>query len=208
MRRIFGAVAALVQKAFRRPLSLESKLEILARGGLKLEAPFTVEHLLKSWKRSEFEKRGFDLVLVGLGMSEEQPPWRNHCVNAWHFDAECIEDTGDYQRIAERMKAMTQGSLPVENIRDHVDVEGGSAWLTFDYRGQSVRIDCEVQNDWVDPRLFEHFIDLLANSDPAKIYVFYDLHGQDCIIACVTAAQLAELNRAGVAFEPLQRQHI
>ena len=66
---ILGAFATLLQKASASPLSLEQKLEILARCGLKLEAPFTVNDLLESWKREEFEKRGFDLVLVGLGMT-------------------------------------------------------------------------------------------------------------------------------------------
>ncbi|MBI2688730.1 MAG: hypothetical protein HYX27_20705 [Acidobacteria bacterium] len=203
IRLILGALAVFVQKISAKPLSLERKLEILAGCGLKLEAPFTVADLLESWKREDFEKRGFDLVLVGLAMTEEQPPWRNHCANAWHFDAECIEDDGDYCRIAERMKMLAQGSLPIENIRDHVDVEGRSAWLAFDYRGQNVQINCEVKDDWVDSELFSHFIDLLGKSDPSKIYLYYDLFGQDCIIACVTRAQFAGLRRAGIAFRPL-----
>ncbi|PYT08221.1 MAG: hypothetical protein DMF60_05330 [Acidobacteria bacterium] len=200
---IVGAFATLFQKASANPLSLEQKLEILARCGLKLEAPFTVNDLLESWRREDFEKRGFNLVLVGLGMTEERPPWRSHCINAWHFDTESIADNGDYRRIAERMKAMAQGSLRIENIRDHVDVEGRSAWLAFEYRGQNVRIDCKVKDDWVDPGLFAHFVDLLGKSDPSKIYLYYDLHGQDSIIACVTRPQFAELKRAGIAFQPL-----
>jgi hypothetical protein len=59
-------------------LSLETKLELLARIGFKLDEPFGVEELLSSWPREEFEKPGFSFVLVGLGMTEEQPPWRNH----------------------------------------------------------------------------------------------------------------------------------
>jgi hypothetical protein len=203
IRLILGAFATRFQKASANPLSLEQKLEVLARCGLKLEAPLTVQDLLKSWKKEDFEKSGFDLALVALGMTEEQPPWRNHCINAWHFDTESIEDHGDYCRIAERMKAMAQGSLPIDNIRDHVDVEGRSAWLAFDYRGRNVRINCTVNDDWADPGLFAHFVDLLAKSDPSRIYLYYDLHGQDCIIACVTRTQFAELKRAGVAFQPL-----
>jgi hypothetical protein len=101
------------------------------------------------------------------------------------------------------MKAMAQGSLPIENIRDHIDVEGRSAWLTFAYRGQDIRINCKVKDDWVDPELFAHFVDLLAKSDPSKIFLYYDLRGQDCIIACVTKAQFAALKRAGIGFRPL-----
>jgi hypothetical protein len=199
---LLGACASLFQRASAAPPTLEQKLDVLARCGLKLEPPFTIRDLLESWSREDYEKPGFDSVLVGLGMTEERPPWRNHCVNAWHFDTECIEGPGSYCRIAERMKTMAQGSLPIENIRDHVDDEGHSAWLAFPYRGRDVRIDCQVKDDWVDTEVFAHFVALLAKSDSSKIFLYYDLHGQDCIIACVTTAQFAALKAAGVAFNP------
>jgi hypothetical protein len=131
-------------------------------------------------------------------MTEEQPAWRNHCVNAWHFDVACIEDHGDYSRIAERMQTLAQGSLPIQNIRDHVDLESEIAWVELDYAGKTVHIDCKVEDDWVDVNIFGHFIELLAKSDPSKIYLYYDLHGQDCIVACVTKQQLAQLNTSGI----------
>jgi hypothetical protein len=46
-------------------------------------------------------------------------------------------------------------------------------------------------------------VELLGKADPSKIYLHHDLHGQDCILACVTRTQFAELKRAGVAFQPL-----
>src|SRR5215472_11467042 len=110
MHFIFGSFGMLFQTRAAAKLTLEQKLEILARCGLHLSAPFTVQDLLKSWSRDVFEKNGFDSVLVGLGMTEEQPPWRNHCVNVWHFDTECIEGIGAYSRIGERLKAMSGGS--------------------------------------------------------------------------------------------------
>jgi hypothetical protein len=203
-KSVSKAFAALIRRGSpSNQLSLEHKLEILADCGLRLDTPFTVQDLLKSWPREAFDKGGFDLCLVGLGMTEEKPPWRNHCINAWHFDTECIEDHGAYCRIAERMNEIAQGSLAIENIRDHVDVEGRIAWLTFEHRGKNVRIDCKVSDDWVDAGVFGHFVKLLANSDPSKIYLYYDLHGQDCMIACVTKAQFNCLKQAGIRFRPL-----
>lgn len=183
--------------------SLEQKLDVLAGGGLSLAPPFTVEDLLESWPREEFEKPGYDLTLIGLGMSEKQPPWRNHSVNVWHFDTECIEDTGDYVRIAKRMAELTQGPLVIENVRDQVNVDEGVANLDFEHCGEPVHIDFEVNDDWVDPSVFSHFIRLLAQDDPSKIYLYHDVGGQDCVIACVTRDQFAALKKAGVAFEPL-----
>ena len=143
------------------------------------------------------------MALVGLGMPEEQPPWRNHCENVLHFDTECIEDDGDYVRIAERLSKITQGALELENIRDHVDIEEGNAWLEFSWRGEKVHIDCNVDDDWVDSRIFAHFANLLRRANQEKIYLLHETGGQDCILACVTQKQFAELEHEGVNFKPL-----
>jgi hypothetical protein len=61
-------------KRAKEPLTLEQKLETLAECGLSLAPPFTAQDLLESWSREEFEKPGFDMTLIGLGMTEERPP--------------------------------------------------------------------------------------------------------------------------------------
>ncbi len=193
----------LFDKRGSAPITLEQKLESLARLGLKLASPFTAQDLLESWNRQEFEQPGFDLTLVGLGMTEERPPWRNHCVNAWHFDTECIEDSGSYVRIARRIAELTQGSLVLTNVRDSVDIEGGLATLDFEHSGKTVHIDCKVNDDWVDPTVFGHFVRLLAVADPSKIFLYYDTGGQDCVIACVSRDQFSALKKAGVNFRQL-----
>jgi hypothetical protein len=185
------------------PLTLEQKLATLAACGLSLAPPFTVQDLLESWPREQFEKPGFTMALVGLGMTEERPPWRNHCVNVWHFDTECIEDDGSYVRIAERMAELTQGGLVLENVRDQVDPEEGTASLDFEQSGKRVHISFEVNDDWADPAVFSHFVQMLEVSDPAKVFLYYDTQGQDCVIACVTRDQFAALRKAGVNFELL-----
>ncbi len=184
-------------------LTMEHKLDILADCGLSLSDAFKPEDLLKSWGREEYEKPGFDIVLVGLGMTEEQEPWRNHCVNLWHFDTECIEDDGDYKQIVERMVEMAQGSLPIVNIQDHVDVEKEEAWFSFTFQGKEARVDCKVEDDWVDSTSFMTFVELLEKSDPAKVFVYYDLGGQDCIIGCISKDQLKKLNSQRIKFVPL-----
>ena len=69
---ILSAIVAMATKASASIISLEQKLEILARCGLRLQPPFTVDDLLKAWDRKDFEKSGFDLALVSLGMTEEK----------------------------------------------------------------------------------------------------------------------------------------
>jgi hypothetical protein len=189
--------------ATNRGLTMEQKLEVFANCGLRLSAPFKPSDLLTSWGREEYEKPGFDLLLVGLGMTEEQEPWRNHCTNLWHFDTECIEDHGDYKRIVERMVEMAQGSLPLENIHDHVDLEEEEVWFSFTFRGEEIKVECNVEDDWVDPAIFAKFVELLAKTSPDKVFIYYDLGGQDCIIGCVMREELNQLNKNGIKFVPL-----
>jgi hypothetical protein len=143
------------------------------------------------------------MTLVCLGMTQEEPPWTPHCDNLWHFDTECIEGAGSYVRIAKRMAEMAQGSLPLSDIHDHVNIDAGEAWLGFKCQGKPIRIVCEVQDDWVDTSLFGEFVDLLAKCDPKKLFIYHDLGGQDCIIGCVTREQYAALQKVIPEVQPL-----
>ncbi len=194
----------LFRKRTTASLTLERKLAILSESGLSLAPPFTVQDLLASWPRDEYEKSGFTMALVGLGMTEEQPPWRDHCVNVWHFDTECIEDEGSYIRIAQRMTVMTQGALVIDNVQDKVDIEAGVASLSFDHAGKAVHLDLKVNDDWVDPAVLSLFVGLLAASDPSKVFLHLDLQGQDCILACVSRDQFATLLTVGITFQLLR----
>jgi hypothetical protein len=184
-------------------MTIEEKLAALAGCGLRLKDQFGVTDLADSWGREALDEPGWDLALVCLGMTQEEPPWTPHCDNLWHFDTECIEGEGSYVGIAKRMAEMAQGSLPLSDIQDHVDFDAAEAWLRFKCQGKSIRIDCEVQDDWVDPSLFGHFVELLAKCDQAKLFIYYDLGGQGCIIGCVTRAEYAQLQRLIPAVEPL-----
>lgn len=142
------------------PKTLEEKLEALASCGIKLRPEFSVDDLLSSWGRAEYEEPGFSMTLVGVGMTQEEPPWTPRSKNLWHFDTECIEDHGSYVDIAKRMVEMADGSLPLTDIEDYVDIEEKKAWLSFKLDGKPIRFDCEVDNDWVDSKVFGHFVNL------------------------------------------------
>lgn len=183
--------------------SLEEKLAALQACGLPLDEQFTIQDLLKTDSRSSYERPGWDLVLVGLAIEDEEEPFASHCKILWHFDSECIEDNGDYARIVARMSEMTEGALPLENIKDRIDIEAGKAQVSFDLHGQRINLDLKVQDDWADPMVFTKLAELLQQTDPSKLFVIYDFHSQDCVIGCVTRARLKQLNDLGVKFEPL-----
>lgn len=183
--------------------TLEQKLHALAACGLSLRPKFTVDDLLSSWDRDDYEKPGYDMALVGLGMTQEEPPWEPHCDNLWHFDTECIEDHGSYADIARRMSDMAGGSLPLTDIEDYVDLEEGKAWLTFQLNGVSTRIDCKVNDDWVDTDVLGVFARLLEKNDSDKLYLYYDLDGQDCIIGCLDRTNYTKLRQLIPQVKPL-----
>lgn len=185
------------------PQSLEQKLEALASCGITLRPEFSVDDLLGSWDRAEYEEPGFNLTLVGIGTTQEEAPWTPRSENVWHFDTECIEDHGVYAGIAKRMVELAGGSLPLTDIDDHVDIEEGEAWLSFKLDGETIRIDCAVDDDWVDSKVFGHFVRLLAEKAPSKIYFHYDLGGQDCIIGCLDHENYRKLRKIIPKVEPL-----
>jgi len=186
--------------------TIEDKLGALAECGLKLKDQFTVSDLIESWGREELDKPGFDLALVCLGMAQESPPWTPHCDNLWHFDTECVEDDGSYVQIGKRMTEMAQGSLPLSEFEDHVDIDEEEAWFRFQCQGKPIHIDCVVNDDWVDTNIFKHFVELLGKYDPNKLFIYYDLGGQDCIIGCITREQYAKLKQLVPGVQPLQRR--
>ena len=184
-------------------MTIEEKLDALAECGLKLKEQFSVTDLADSWGREALDEPGWNMPLICLGMTQEEPPWTPHCENLWHFDTECIEGDGSYVSIAKRMTDMAQGALPLSDIQDHVDIDAGKAWLRFNCQGKSVQVDFQVQDDWVDTSLFRHFVDLLAKCDPDKLFIYFDLGGQDCIIGCVTRDGYRRLQKLIPAVQPL-----
>jgi hypothetical protein len=190
-------------KQTNTPLNFEDKLQRLAECGLRLREHITMEELEASWGRDALESSGFDMALICLGMQSEIRDGDFHSDNVWHFDTECIEDHGCYVDIANRMVEMSQGSLPLTDIKDYVDLEQDKAWLEFTCQGEHIHIDCKVDDDWVDTDLFEYFVTVLAKCDPNRLYLYYDLGGQDCILACTTREEYRILKKEIPDFKPL-----
>lgn len=184
-------------------MTIEEKLRALAACGLKLKDQFDGAYLATRWKRRTLDKPGWDRALDILGGAQAVPPYTPHCETLWLFDTECIEGDGSYVDIAKRMAEIAQGSLPLSDVQDHVDIDAGEAWLRFTCQGKPVHIALEVDDDWVDTSLFGHFVELLAKSDPDKMFICFDAGGQYCFFGCVTRTQYARLRELIPTVEPL-----
>lgn len=185
------------------PETLEEKLEVLASCGFALNPEFSIADVLSSWDRSDFEEPGYLNTLLCLGMTQEEPPWKPWTQNLWHFDSECIEGDGSYTDLANRMVEMAEGSLPLTEIEDHVDIVEEEAWLSFKLHGKAYKIPCEVNDDWVDFNILRHFVRLLAETDPNKIYFYCDLRGQDYLLGCTSRDNYAKLSKLLPSVAPL-----
>ena len=133
-------------------MTLEQQLETLAQLGLKLNEGVTVDDLLYSWGRDEYENEPFDTILFMLGSEVEREPWgRNVCDRAWNFDVECIEDTGSYITIVQNLCRVAGMPDLITDLEDFVDIENGKAWLKYTIDGEKRNYTIAVDNDWADP---------------------------------------------------------
>jgi hypothetical protein len=186
-------------------VSLEDQLEALASCGIRLRTEFSIETLLESFSREEYETKPHIGALIRLGGEVEREPWTALSDNMWHVDMKCIETTGDYTHIAERMKALAQGELPIENIRDHVELENGDAWVAFELNGETIEWHARVHENWIDPGILSNFCSLLTAQGGTRRFTFFDLKGQYCLVGCATEEELRKLrNELGLKFSWLE----
>ena len=132
--------------------ALEEQLERLAQFGLSLNPGVTLDDLLYSWERQEYEHPPYDAVLFMLGSEVEREPWgRRVCDRVWNFDTECIEDTGDYVKIVQNFCRIALMPDLITDVEDYVNIEQGTAWLRYTVDGVERYYDIVVQDDWADP---------------------------------------------------------
>lgn len=192
----------------RKPaIPLEDQLESIQSIGIRLKSGFNQESLLNEFGRNEYEKNPYELLLVAMGSEIETVDngWVYLSNDIWHFDTECIEDHGDYVRIAERLRDLAKGNLPIENLKDFVDIEEGQAWIAFSLQGKDYKWDLHIEDDWVDPNIFFKFSQLIMDQGYKNNFVIAGL-GQDCLITYCNPEQLDTLNvLTGLKFDWVQK---
>jgi hypothetical protein len=132
-------------------MKLEAQLAELAALGLALEPDVTIDDLLCSFDRAQYEERPFDLVLFALGIEVERQPWgRPVCRRVWNFDAECIEGDGAYVAIVTALGWVAGATHRLSSVADHVDLDAGEGWVEYTLDGKRRHCDVEIQDDWAD----------------------------------------------------------
>jgi hypothetical protein len=174
-------------------MTLEQQLATLADLGLKLDDGITVDDLLYSFGREDYEQRPFDLILFVLGGEVERAPCgRSFCSRAWDFDTECIYSTGDYVHIVKRLCQVAGQPDCLTDVSDFVDIDAGKAWLKYKVNGTQQNWPVEVNDDWADMLTLSYVMDDIER-DGRRFY-FKD-NGQAMVLFYLDAATAAEVNR-------------
>ncbi|MBY0572263.1 MAG: hypothetical protein K2P84_01165 [Undibacterium sp.] len=149
-----------------------------------------LEDLFSFETREAHEAEPYKDIILALGMEIEREPYTPICDKLWLCDYERIEDHGAYVEILNRLHTMTDSILPISNISDFVDVEGGVAWLKFDFNGNRIHWDAEVDNDWLDPNIIVKFDELLqTHQNNLRIYSNHTDFGQNAFFCCFTQTE-------------------
>lgn len=176
-------------------ITLEEQLDTLAELGLTLNDGVTIDDLLYSFPREEYEGEPFSLILFVLGGEVEREPWgRSVCDRVWNFDTECINGTGDYATIVERLCGLAGAPGRLSEVSDYVDIDGGEATLEYTVNGQKREWIVEVNDDWADMMTVAYVMDDIESGDG---HFFYVDNGQAMVLYYIdddTAARLNELS--------------
>ena len=76
---------AFLDRVLHRPVSLETQLQVLAECGIRLHPDVTVNDLLFSSEREQYEKQPYRLLLCVLGSESERDPTSFLCddIGTW-----------------------------------------------------------------------------------------------------------------------------
>lgn len=174
-------------------MKLEEQIEKLSEIGLFLNEGVSINDLLISFSRDEYESNPFDLILFVYGVEIEEEPWgRFICDKAWNFDVEAIEDNGSYVNIVKQFHRISGRSKRIEKLTDLVDIEGSRAELHYEIDGVERTFEPVVDNDWADASVVEAVMNDLK--EPG--YDFYPKdNGQASIWFYLSERQALELNK-------------
>lgn len=181
----------------KSPKTLEEKIAALAEVGVVVNPERTIEEMLESYGREEYEQEGFDSLLFTLASEVESGLGAGACYTnqLYSFDTECIEDHGDYARIAMRFAEMFRDEFEIKAISDKVDCDNETAELRFECGDKRYHKAFVLTDDWLDVEVFELFIQASNDMKSQRKIGFADSDGQDIWLCVMTLSQMKAFNK-------------
>jgi hypothetical protein len=181
-------------------MKLEEQLARLRSVNICLNDGVTIDELLHTYDREEYEKEPFDALMFVLGIEVEREPWGRYFSNvACNLDMECIGDPGSYAAIIEALARLTERVGVITDVEDTVSVGDESGVLKYTVAGQRRILDVEVDNDWADPAVVTQILSDIESQTPDR-YFYAVNNGQASIWYLITNQQAQALESFGVQF--------
>jgi predicted transcriptional regulator len=189
------AAAAAAPAPERDVPTLEQQIENLANAGLRLSAGVTIDDLLHSFPREEFESAPYTTLLFMFGVEIEREPWGRHFSDvAWDFDYERIDGPGSYVAIVNELARITGRAGIVSNVTDNVDMRAPTATVTCTIGGKRRTLEAQMENDWADPEAVQTIArDIEAAVGDGRTYWAAD-NGQAVILFFISGETAAKVN--------------
>ncbi len=189
MRDLFG----------RRSAPIDAQLRTLIACGLRFAKGYNDQNALSAVlheeTRAELEAHPYLRMLAALG-TEEDPI----AENLWHLSPHYIRGPGDYAKLAERVRAITDWALPLEDVAETA-VEGEPRKLTFRIGDKVHELVPAIDGDRVDFAIVRRLSELLETCHPSR-RLFFIWVEDSVVLACLTAEGRSRLGReTGVDLE-------
>lgn len=178
------------------PAPLEAQIANLAAAGLALAPGRTLEELLHSWPREDYEADPYNLLLFMYGSEVEAEPWgRVFCERGWNLDMECLSEAGDYARAFEPVLRTTGRPEVVTELTDDFRIDAETAHIRYVLAGKPRVISARVDNDWADPQAVTAFLRDLESAIGDDRRFWAADNGQASVLFFITDAEAAAINK-------------
>lgn len=177
------------------PVPLETQIEGLRQAGLTLAQGRTIEELLSSWSRKQYESDPYGLLLFMYGSEvEEAHEERVFCERGWNFDMECLSQAGDYMHAFERILAITGKPNLITAMSDTFRFDAEACEIRYMINDRERVLSAKVDNDWADYEAVAAFArDVETNIGDGRRFWSAD-NGQAVILFFLTDAEAAKVN--------------
>ncbi|GMQ60538.1 hypothetical protein AN1V17_49380 [Vallitalea sediminicola] len=177
-------------------IPLKTQLEKLEEVGISINPDIDRNQIFNVFDKEEYEEDPYGSLLIALGCEVEtsQDCGKPISKNIWYLDTECIEDTGDYVSVMEKIVCLAHDSLQLSNIHDYIDMDENKAWIAFDLGEETYKWNLEFNDDWLDVKIFSMINKLLLNTNSTSQLVISVLD-QSILIAFLENDKMDNLNK-------------
>ena len=178
-----------------RNIPLETQIAALKDAGLAMAPGRTIEELLSSWSRDQYESDPYGLLLFMYGSEVEAEPWgRFFFDRGWDFDMECLTEQGDYVRAFTEVVRITGQPQRVTEMSDDFNFKAETCQIRYTIDGKARTLSARVDHDWADPEAVAAFVrDLQTEIGDGRRFWAAD-NGQAAILFFLTDTEAEKVN--------------